>query len=462
MPLPLFLPCAAGVEALLAAEVRELLPEVAVTEARGGIALDGDPLEVMTLNLESRLAQRVLVQVGECDYRGEQELYDLARGIDWSAWVTPKHTLRVDTTAHRSPLRSLNFAALRVKDAVCDMLRDATGQRPNVDTRHPDLQLVLHLGESRAVLYIDSSGESLFKRGWREDKGDAPLKETLAAAMLAAAGWRGTPEEGGALHDPCCGSGTIAIEAAQIACGIAPGLKRRFAFERLLPFATAPMRAEWQRLKSRAQARIHPARVPVSGSDISFRMVDFARRNAARAGVAHTVTFNGGDALERPPPSIAPNLHGTLMLNPPYGERIDPKGSHGVRRGAHGTGEFEPAPQGRQHRPDDPVEREGAGDDVPMDDMVQARGAHREAGDATNRDLPVDFYTQLAAHWKKAYAPHPGGWTAFVLSPDLKLPGAMRLKESRRIPMWNGPIECRLFRFELVAGPARPGEGSGA
>jgi len=429
MPLPLFLPCAAGVEALLATEVRALLPNAEVASSRGGVALSGDPLEVMTLNLESRLAQRVLVEVGSCRYRAEQELYDLARTIDWTEWVTPRHTLRVDTTVQRSPLRSVNFAALRVKDAVCDMLRDATGQRPSVDTHHPDLQLVLHLGAERAVLYIDTSGESLFKRGWRTDKGDAPLKETLAAAMLAAAEWRGSPESGGALHDPCCGSGTIAIEAAQIACGIAPGLKRRFAFERLLPFATPAMRAEWQRLKSHAQARIHVARVPVFGSDVSFRMIDFARRNAERAGVAHVVTFNGGDALERPAPSIAAELPGTLMLNPPYGERIDPKGSRG--------------------NPSDDREVEGDSDDAPVRRLD-------DADERANRNLPTDFYARLASHWKRAYTSHPAGWTAFVLSPDRKLPSAMRLKESRRIPMWNGPIECRLFRFNLVAGSARP------
>ena len=422
MTLPLFLPCAAGVEGLLANEVRELLPEANVLEVRGGVSLEGNPADVMTLNLESRLAQRVLVEVGACDYRDEQELYDLARAIDWSDWVTPRHTLRVDTTTHRSPLRSVNFAALRIKDAVCDMLRDATGQRPSVDTRHPDLQLVLHLGEERAWLYIDTSGESLFKRGWRTDKGDAPLKETLAAAMLAAAGWRGTPEAGGALHDPCCGSGTIAVEAAQIACGIALGLKRSFAFERLLPFATAELRAEWQRMKSHAVARIHPAHVPVSGSDVSFRMVDFARRNAERAGVAHVITFNGGDALERAAPSIAADLPGTLMLNPPYGERIDPKGARGAQR--------------------------DLSDDAPSRRVADAAALE-------NRALPSDFYARLAAHWKRAYTSHPAGWTAWVLSPDMKLPGAMRLKESRRVPMWNGPIECRLFRFDLIAGSAR-------
>ncbi len=415
MPLPLFLPCAAGVEELLAEEVQRILPKARVHPQRGGVALEGEPLEVMTLNLESRLAQRVLIEVTNGSYRVENDLYELAHAVDWGQWITPEHTLRVDTTAHRSPLKSLNFAALRIKDAVCDALRDATGERPSVDTRAPDLQLVLHLGEHDAALYVDSSGESLFKRGWREDKGDAPLKETLAAAMLAAAGWRGTADAGGALHDPCCGSGTIAIEAAQIACGIAPGLLRRFAFERLLPFVTDELRAEMQRLRSHAQARIHASAVPIYASDVSFRMVDFARRNAQRAGVEGSIVFNGGDALERPAPTLPDGLPGTLVMNPPYGERIDVAGKAGA-------------------------------------------GATRERNSANsgdNRELPDDFFARLAAHWKRAYTQHAAGWTAYVLSPDMKLPSAMRLKESRRVPMWNGPIECRLFRFDLIAGSAR-------
>ena len=412
MTAPFFLPCAAGVEALLADEVKRVLPQVAVHALRGGVALDGGPSEVMVLNLESRLAQRVLVEVAEGPYRDEQALYDLAASVDWTQWITPQHTLRVDTTAHRSPLRSLNFAALRIKDAVCDSLRDATGERPSVDIRNPDLALVLHLGEERAALYVDTSGEPLFKRGWREDKGDAPLKETLAAAMLAAAGWQGRPDAGGALHDPCCGSGTIAIEAAQIACGIAPGLKRRFAFERLLPFATPELRAELQRLRSHAQARIHAPAVPIHASDVSFRMVDFARRNAQRAGVEAAIIFNGGDALERPAPELPDDLPGTLMLNPPYGERIAVAGK-------------------------------------------AASSPRMPSADPGNKDLPDDFFARLSAHWKRAYTRHPAGWTAHVLSPDMKLPGAMRLKESRRTPMWNGPIECRLFRFDLVAGAMR-------
>jgi putative N6-adenine-specific DNA methylase len=411
MALPLFLPCAAGVESLLADEVKRVLPDAPVHALRGGVALEGGPREVMVLNLELRLAQRVLAEIAEGPYRDEADLYELGRSADWTQWITPAHTLRVDTTAQRSPLRSLNFAALRIKDAVCDVMRDATGERPSVDTQRPDLALVLHLGPERASLYVDTSGEPLFKRGWREDKGDAPLKETLAAAMLAAAGWRGTPETGGALHDPCCGSGTIAIEAAQIACDIAPGLKRRFAFERLLPFADAAQRAELQRLKSHAQSRIKPCAVPIVASDVSFRMVDFARRNAQRAGVERWIDFHGGDALERAAPVLPETLPGTLMLNPPYGERIE-VGGKAARPSA-------------QDRPHD------------------------------NKDLPDDFFARLAGHWKRAYTQHPAGWTAYVLSPDMKLPSAMRLKESRRVPMWNGPIECRLFRFDLVAGSAR-------
>jgi 23S rRNA (guanine2445-N2)-methyltransferase len=412
MPLPIFLPCAAGVETLLEREVRALLPATTIAVQRGGVALTGDPREVMLLNLESRLAQRVLVEVAAGDYRGEDDLYALARDVEWADWITPRHTLRVDTTAQKSPLRSLNFAALRVKDAVCDRLRDSSGERPNVDTAHPDLPLVLHVGPEHASLYVDTSGEALFKRGWRSDTGDAPLKETLAAAMLAAAGWQGSAAAGGALHDPCCGSGTIAIEAAQIACGISAGELRRFAFEKLLPFSGAQQRAELQRLRSRARERHHAPQVPIFASDLSFRMVDFARRNAERAGVAHAIVFNGGDALERPAPTLPADLPGTLLMNPPYGERIEVGGKAGAAR-------------------------------APMRDSAE------------DRATPGDFFARLATHWKHAYTTHPAGWTAWILSPDMKLPSAMRLKESRRLPMWNGPIECRLFRFELVAGSAR-------
>ena len=395
MKAALFLPCAAGVEPLLAEECTRLLGAAApVRIARGGVAVDGDELAAMRLNLHSRLAQRVLWPLAHAPYRGEDDLYELARGVRWGDWITPAQTLRVDVTAQRSPLQSLHFAGLRIKDAVCDSLRERHGARPSVDTHRPDLPLLLHLTTATATLYVDTSGEALFKRGWRDQKGEAPLKETLAAAMLAAAGWHGRAEDG-PLLDPCCGAGTIAIEAAQLACGIAPGAQRRFAFERLAPFRAQA--AAWRDLRDQAKAAEHAAPVPVFAGDVAFRMTDFATRNAERAGVGAAIEFRTADALQRPPPAAS----GTLLLNPPYGERIAAKG-RGQQRGQ---------------------QFEGGGD-------------------------PADFFARLATHWKRRY----DGWTAWVLSPEMKLPGLMRLKETRRVPLWNGPIECRLFRFDIIAG----------
>lgn len=405
----LFLPAAGGAEALLAAEVTRLcgLP---AEHARGGVWVRGNAETAMRLNLHSRLAQRVLWPVIDGPYRDEHDLYDLARRVDWMAWIKPQQTLRVDTNAQRSPLRSLNFATLRIKDAICDVMRDACGERPSVDTQCPDLPLALYLGPDHAVLYVDTSGEALFKRGWRDArggregvKGEAPLKETLAAAMLAAADWQGRPEDG-PLLDPCCGAGTIAIEAAQIACGMAPGLLRRhFAFERQGPFL--PHRAAWQQMRRDAEAAVHAPAVPIFAGDVSFRMTDFAQRNAERAGVAHAIAFKTADALQRLPPVAVP---GVLMLNPPYGERIEAKGSGQSR-------------------------------------AVAAREGFDGGGSS------AEFYGALAAHWKRHYP----GWRAWLLSPDMKLPSLMRLKESARVPMWNGPMECRVFRFDLVAGSNR-------
>jgi len=197
----LFLPCGQGVEPLLADELKRLpaLAGTTIEPWRGGVVVHADtvdqvPLLAMHCNLESRLAQRVLWPVAFGEYRNEHDLYALARTVDWSAWITPRETLKVDVTAARSPLQSLNFAALRIKDAVCDALREATGERPSVDTRRPDIPLLLHVDATDATLYVDTSGEALFKRGWRDDKGEAPLKETLAAAMLAAAGCRAAPK----------------------------------------------------------------------------------------------------------------------------------------------------------------------------------------------------------------------------------------------------------------------------
>jgi len=396
----LFLPCAAGAELYLAQEVQQIThcAAAALQQQRGGVQLQASWHAAMQLNLHSRLAQRVLVQLAHQPYRAEADLYSCARDVPWEQWLTPRQSIKVEVTAQHSPLKSLNFAALKIKDAVCDRFRDLQGARPNVDTRWPDVRLYVHLTSDLLTLYIDTSGEPLFKRGWRVDKGDAPLKETLAAAMLAASGWAEDLAHLLPLYDPCCGSGTIAIEAAQIASNIAPGLLRRFAFEKLLPNQASG----WQELKNQANAQIRkPAMPVVFGSDVSHRMVDFAQRNAERAGVAGVIEFRGGDALQRMPPTPTAGL---MLVNPPYGERIEAGGFAG-----------------------------------------RARFGARELPESV---VEGDFFSKLAAHWKKNYT----GWTAWVLSPDMKLPGKMRLNASRRVPMWNGPLECRLFKFEMVAG----------
>ena len=430
--LTLFLPCAAGVEGYLAAEVERItgVPQAQMNASRGGVELPGSWRDAMKLNLHSRLAQRVLVRLAQRPYRDEQGVYDAAASVAWEIWLTPQQTIKVEITAQHSPLKSLNFAALRVKDALCDRLRDKRGARPSVDTAWPDVRVFAHLTREEVTVYIDTSGEPLFKRGWREDKGDAPLKETLAAAMIAATGWTGQPDAQGRiapLYDPCCGSGTVPIEAALLALNIAPGGSRRFAFEKLMPFQAHV----WQSLKAEARAaeRPMPAQPFIFASDVAFRMVDFARRNAERAGVVQAIELRGGDALQRMPPSSTP---GVLLLNPPYGERIAAAGVAGQRAESRATG-----------RGGARVFSAGA----PVATTLRGRETAQTADGRENND----FFSQLASHWKKHYA----GWSAWLLTPDLKLPSKMRFKESRRVPMWNGPIECRLFRFDLLAGSAR-------
>jgi putative N6-adenine-specific DNA methylase len=432
--LQLFLPCPAGVEDMLAVEVAKVLGEpIEVAKAvRGGVRVEASWREVMQLNLHVRLAQRVLVQLADQPYHLEDDIYAAANDVAWEAWFTPRESFRVDITAQHSPLKSLNFAALRVKDGVVDRLRSKCGTRPDVNTSQPHVRVHAHLDATHVTLYIDTSGEPLFKRGWREDKGDAPLKETLAAAMIAATGWDGQSMP---LYDPCCGSGTVAIEAAQIACNMAAGMQRRFGFANLLPFQAHV----WDGLLDQAHDQVlrgpsATGEVLVFGSDVSHRMVDFATRNAHRAGVTHAIQLRGGDALQRTPPIDKP---GILLLNPPYGERIAAAGVAGERAAdrAHSRGQHERTSQASAQG--GRVWREAAQVDG---------GQDSGEGDA--------FFDRLATHWKQHFA----GWQAWLLTPDMKLPGKMRMKAARRVPMWNGPIECRLFRFDLTAMGKRHGE----
>ncbi len=440
--LHLFLPCAGGVETYLAAEAAKIVKEPdAIQQQMGGVAVKASWRQALELNLHSRLASRVLIGVMQRPYRSEDDIYEAACDVAWEIWFTQKQTFKIDITATRSPLKSLNFAALRVKDAICDRFRHKTGERPSVDTQRPDARVYVHLSAEHVSLYVDTSGEPLFKRGWRQDKGDAPLKETLAAAMIAASGWQ--PDQ--PLYDPCCGSGTIVIEAAQIALGIPAGGQRRFGFERLLPF----QKHVWDAMKDIANnvdnitgRSIKDLKdLHIYGSDVAHRMVDFAQRNAQLAGVGEAVQLRGGDALQRKPPCDVPPQGAVILTNPPYGERIDVAGVAGAGRFAT-----------------DRASPYDLAEDAPLapESAPAQRRLSRETAEFNAEE--GDFFLQLAAHWKT----HFDGWTAHLLVPDMKLPGKMRLKETRRVPLWNGPIECRLFRFDIQGRRAPAPEPSSA
>lgn len=308
---PVFTPCPQGLEEALCAELLALGFED-TRPGRAGCHLITSWTGVLKLNLYSRLATRVLVQVAHAPVDIEDDIFDLAMDTPWEHWFGASHTLRVDTSAVRSPMQSLQYCNLRVKDGICDRLRDREGERPSIDTVRPDARVHLFLDETSATLYLDTSGESLFKRGWRLDKGEAPLRENLAAGLLALSGW--DPSQ--ALLDPFCGSGTLLIEAAWIALGVPPGVWRPFAFERLRNHDARL----WRDIKEDARSRI-ATRIdcPLVGVDHDPAVIEAAQRNMERAWLTpDSIRFETNDARAVMPPAE----RGWLVTNPPYGDRL--------------------------------------------------------------------------------------------------------------------------------------------
>lgn len=303
-----FAPCPRGIEAVLAEELTAAgARDIKATD--GGVSYAGDLQLLYRVNLESRIASRVLLRVGGGQYRGETDLYDLVRAIDWPRWFDAKRTIRVALAAIRAPLKSLDYATLKVKDAVCDTFRAVTGARPNVDTRNPDVRIHAFLDATTASIYIDSSGEPLFKRGWRTNVVDAPLRENLAAGILRLIKW--TPDV--ALLDPMCGGGTFLVEAASMAAGVAPGAERGFGFERLHIY-DARM---WRETRA-ATVNNKEVAMRIFGADSDARAIRTSRAVLTRAGFAHRVVLEHADILDLESP--APT--GIMVANPPYGVRI--------------------------------------------------------------------------------------------------------------------------------------------
>ena len=384
-----FCPCPRGLEVALAEELTEigqLNNTLHVhTQVPGGVHCSGEIGDAYRINLYSRIASRCLLRMAHSGYINENDIYDLTLEQPWEDWFGYHHTIRVDVTGIKCPLKSLEFATLKIKDAICDRFRDQFTQRPSVDTKTPDMRIVGFLDARNFTVYLDTSGEALFKRGWRLETGDAPLRENLAAGLLRTAGWKpGIP-----LLDPMCGSGTILIEAAQMLAGIPPGLHREFAFEKFGSFA----QDEWQAIKDQVKLHKIPAEPTIFGSDISGDAIVMTRNNLNKAGIKFEVPLKQIEAQEIKPPTETP---GILLTNPPYGERI----------GVRGDSSIEP------------------------DDMAK------------------DFFTAISTTLKQRFA----GWSVFLFTADLSLPKMLRLKESRKTPFFNGALECRLFRFDMVTG----------
>jgi putative N6-adenine-specific DNA methylase len=374
-----FATCPRGLERILA-------EELAVLGARdpapvdGGVAFGGELALCYAANLESRVASRILWQVGHARYRTDRDIFDAARALPWPRFFDVHRTIRVNVSAIKSPVKSLDFVTLRVKDAVCDAFRAEDGSRPDVDTAQPDVRIHVFLTQDAATYYLDTSGDALFKRGWRAAAGDAPLRENLAAGILKLAGWSAPTT----LYDPMCGSGTFLVEAAMMALDAAPGANREFGFQKLWNFD----QKAWRSLLDGAAARRKPvAPLPIYGTDKLGSAIALARANLAAAGIENAIQLKQMDVLDGNPPPGG----GIVVMNPPYGERL---------------GE---------------------------DDALAA------------------FYPKLGDALKQRYA----GWTAYIFTADLRLAKLIRLTASKRTPLFNGALECRLFEYKLIAGSMR-------
>ncbi len=374
-----FAPCPRGLETPLCTELGALnATDIRATE--GGVHFSGDWLLCYRVNLHSRIASRVLWRVAMKNYRSEQDIYDTAFALPWNNWFDVTHTIRVNMAAIRCPLKSLDFATLKIKDAICDKFRQLCGERPSVNTHEPDMRIHAFLEESRFTLYLDTSGDALFKRGVRQYTNIAPLRENLAAGILHLSGWQpGTP-----LLDPMCGSGTFLLEAAQMWLNIAPGIDRYFAFEKMKNC----QETAWEEMRQQAIAAQKPVEpLPIFGSDLYGDELKSARLNLENAGLLEAVTLKQANVLE----ISAPAEHGVMVANLPYGERM---------------GEL--------------------------------------------AELEV-LYPQLGDALKKKF----NGWNAYLFTADLRMPKFIRLSVSRRTPLFNGAIECRLFEYKMVAGGNR-------
>ncbi|MFL2981255.1 MAG: class I SAM-dependent RNA methyltransferase [Methylophilaceae bacterium] len=374
-----FASCPRGLEKILLGELNSLgVQEASVVD--GGIKYESSTEIMYRANLSSRIATRILYRIANGTYETEDDVYSAALNVQWTSLFDLSKSLKVSTTGVKCPLKSLDFMTLRIKDAICDQFRSQFDARPNVDIRDPDIRIHLYLNATHFDLYIDTSGQPLYQRGFRKSSVEAPIRENLAAGILALSGWK----SGEPLLDPMCGSGTFLIEAAMIAFNQVPGLKRSFGFENWKNFDSALL----EKIKSEYQAQIKPLGFSkIYGSDEDLRAIRVAKTNLEQAGLKIAVELSCQNFND----IKAPSKEGVLITNPPYGVRI--------------------------------------GED---ENLAKA-------------------YPLWASTMKKKLS----GWRTYFLTSDLRMPKLMRLSPSKKTPLYNGALDCRLFEIKMVAGSNR-------
>ncbi|MFT2011319.1 THUMP domain-containing class I SAM-dependent RNA methyltransferase [Pontibacter sp. 13R65] len=371
-----------GLEEVLAAELAELDMEF-IKVGNRAVTCSGNLRQLYEANMWCRTAIRILKPIRNFKARDEKDLYQQVSKINWSEYLRLEQTFAIDAVVSHSTFEHSLFVAQLTKDAIVDQFRKATGERPSVDRIRPDIRINLHMHENMVTISLDSSGDSLHRRGYREQTNVAPLNEVLAAGIIGLSGW----DKRSALVDPMCGSGTLLIEAAMMAQNLAPGLFRRdpFAFENWSDYNEDLFKMVWK--TAEAKERQEP-QATIIGYDIDSDYVQAARVNIANAGLEKVIKVEEADFFQ----TKAPSEQGVLVANPPYNERIV------------------------------------------SDDINQ-------------------LYKQIGDTLKNNYQ----GFDAFILTGNLEAAKHIGLRTTRRTPLYNGAIECRLLKYELYRGSRRGG-----
>jgi len=365
-----------GLEQVLAEEIRFLGAED-IRIGKRAVEFTGDQYTLYAANVYCTTALRILKNIKVFQARTPEELYTLSKEVNWEEFLHADQTFAIDFTVHSPYFTHSQYAALKLKDAIADRFRERLGRRPSVDTKAPHIYIHLRIDQDQVFLSLNSSGESLHRRGYRGQQHKAPLSEVLAAGMIRLTGWDGkTP-----FYDPMCGSGTLPIEAAMLADHLAPGLLgRKYAFQHWPDYHEKLFR---QILLDAQKQVLTTEKSMIFASDTDHKSYSLSKENAQRAKLDHRIHFFLSSFEKASPPPVA----GTLIMNPPYGERL------------------------------------------PHADLVS-------------------FYKAIGDVMKQRYQ----GWQVWILTANLEAAKFIGLRPSRKIQLFNGPMECRFFRYDMYAG----------